>query len=93
MERKKLSGEEIEKALNDLNGWKVAGKNLKKRFEFKNFSEALDFVNKVGAAAEERDHHPDINFGWGYAEFSITTHDRGGLTHNDFDLARKIDEL
>ena len=91
MERKKLSDEEIEKALNKLDGWKVESKNLKKRYKFKNFAEALDFVNKVGAIAEVKDHHPDINFGWGYAEFFVTTHDAGGLTHNDFNLAKEID--
>ena len=93
MERKKLSAEEIEKHLSGLENWTVEDVNLKKRFEFKNFAEALDFVNRVGEIAERRDHHPDISFGWGYAEFSITTHDAGGLTRNDFDLAKEIDSL
>ncbi len=93
MARKKLIDEEIETALANLSGWRAENKNLKKRFEFNNFAESLDFVNRVGAIAEERDHHPDVCFGWGYAEFSITTHDTGGLTHNDFDLARKIDGI
>ncbi len=93
MARKKLSAAEIETALKDLKDWKVEGVNLKKRFGFSNFAEALDFVNRAGAIAEERDHHPDILFGWGYAEFSITTHDTGGLTENDFALAKKIDEI
>ena len=93
MARKKLSDEEIETALADLNDWKIDGVNLKKRFEFKNFAEALEFVNRVGAIAERRDHHPDILFGWGYAEFSITTHDTGGLTQNDFELAKEINEI
>jgi 4a-hydroxytetrahydrobiopterin dehydratase len=91
--RKKLSETESETALAKLNGWKIEGVTLKKRFEFKNFAEALDFVNRVGAIAERRDHHPDIYFGWGYAEFSVTTHDTGGLTQNDFDLAQKINEI
>lgn len=93
MERKKLSADEIENQLVELKNWKVEGANLKKRFEFKNFVEALDFINRVGGIAERRDHHPDIRFGWGYAEFSITTHDRGGLTDWDFALAKEIDEL
>lgn len=93
MERKKLSAEEIENQLSELKNWKVEGVNLKKRFEFKNFVEALDFINRVGGIAERRDHHPDICFGWGYAEFSLTTHDRGGLTDFDFALAKEIDEL
>ncbi len=93
MARKKLSEEEIGTALADLSGWTTENKNLKKRFEFNNFAESLDFVNRVGAIAEQRDHHPDVCFGWGYAEFSITTHDTGGLTQNDFDLAKEIEEI
>jgi len=93
MTRKKLSGEEIENALVNLPGWKTEDNNLKKRFEFKDFAESLAFVNQVGAIAEMRDHHPDITFGWGYAEFSITTHDRGGLTKNDFALAKEIEHI
>ncbi len=60
MARKKLSEEEIETALAGLSGWTTENKNLKKRFEFNNFAESLDFVNRVGATAEKRDHHPDI---------------------------------
>ncbi len=93
MKQKKLSDEEIENSLADLNDWKAENGNLKKHFEFKNFAESLDFVNRVGAIAEQRDHHPDVSFGWGYAEFSITTHDTGGLTNNDFDLATAIENL
>jgi 4a-hydroxytetrahydrobiopterin dehydratase len=93
MARKKLSTEEIENASADLNAWKIEGKNLTKRFEFKNFAESLIFVNRVGAIAETADHHPDICFGWGYAEFSITTHDAGGITKNDFELVRAIENL
>jgi 4a-hydroxytetrahydrobiopterin dehydratase len=91
--RKRLSGEEIETALTDLKEWKIEGVNLKKRFNFTNFAGALNFVNRVGEIAERRDHHPDISFGWGYAEFSITTHDTGGLTAKDFDLAQAIENL
>ncbi len=93
MARKTLSDEEINDAINDLKGWKIADGNLYKRFSFPNFTESLDFIIKVGVIAEEKDHHPDICFGWGYAEFSITTHDAGGLTQNDFDLAKAIDNL
>lgn len=93
MARKKLSAAESEAALTNLKGWKIEGVNLKKRFEFADFAEALDFVNRVGAIAEKLDHHPDIFFGWGYAEFLITTHDTGGLTENDFVLAQKIGEI
>lgn len=93
MERKKLSADEISAGLEDLDGWRTENNNLKKRFEFKNFAEALAFVNKAGEIAERRDHHPDILFGWGYAEFSITTHDAGGITAFDFALAQQIEEI
>lgn len=93
MERKKLSEAEIENALLDLEDWAAENDNLKKHFEFETFADALAFVNRVGAIAEERDHHPDILLGWGYAEFFITTHDAGGITERDFDLARAIEAI
>ena len=93
MERRKLSAAEIEAALNDLNGWQAEKDNLKKRFSFSNFAEALEFVNRAGEIAERRDHHPDILLGWGYAEFSITTHDTGGITAFDFALAKEIEGI
>ncbi|HTK37256.1 MAG TPA: 4a-hydroxytetrahydrobiopterin dehydratase [Pyrinomonadaceae bacterium] len=93
MERKKLSRDEIEQAIKGLNGWRAESDKLVKRFEFPNFAESLAFVNKVGERAEAADHHPDIKLGWGYAEFEITTHDRGGITDFDFALAREIEEI
>ncbi len=93
MARKKLSAEEIAERLSDVNTWINEDEKIKKRFTFEDFAEALNFVNRVGAIAEKLDHHPDITFGWGYAEFAITTHDAGGLTQNDFDLAREIENL
>ncbi|HEX8249130.1 MAG TPA: 4a-hydroxytetrahydrobiopterin dehydratase [Pyrinomonadaceae bacterium] len=93
MERRKLSAEEIEANLSGLDDWTVTNEKLSKKFEFANFAESLSFVNKVGEIAERRDHHPDILFGWGYAEFFITTHDRGGITARDFELAKEIDAI
>ena len=92
MERKKLGSEEIDANLAALEGWRAENDVLKKRFEFENFAASLDFVNRVGAIAEAHDHHPDICFGWGYAEISLTTHDRGGITDFDFAVAREIGE-
>lgn len=93
MERKKMTGEEIERELAPTNGWKLDKDTLFKRLEFANFAESLAFVNKVGEIAEAADHHPDITFGWGYAELRTTTHDRGGVTDVDFALVEKIDEI
>ena len=59
-------------------------------FILRNFS---NVVNKVGVISEEEGHHPDILFGWGYAEIKITTHAIAGLSENDFILAAKIDQV
>lgn len=93
MERKKLSAEEILTSLAELDYWKVIDSKLLKRFKFANFAESLNFINKVGEIAETHDHHPDINFGWGYAEIYLTTHDAGGITISDITVAKEIDTL
>ena len=93
MERKKMAAEEAGKLLGSTKGWRVDTDALTKRFEFENFAESLAFVNKVGELAEAADHHPDITFGWGYAELRTTTHDRGGITDVDFELVKKIDGI
>ncbi len=75
--------------------WQVieGGKKLYREFKFKNFKHSQDFVNKVGEIAELEGHHPDISFGWGYANITIYTHAIEGLHENDFILAAKIDKL
>jgi 4a-hydroxytetrahydrobiopterin dehydratase len=93
MQRKILEEIELQQALGELNGWTTEDKFLKRRFEFKNFVGALEFVNRVGDVAEAADHHPDITFGWGYAEIALTTHDRGGITDADVALAKSIDKI
>lgn len=72
--------------------WKIIDEHhLLKKFPFKNFRQVLEFVNKVGEIAEKEGHHPDIKFGWGFAEITTFTHSIGGLSENDFILASKID--
>ena len=93
MKRELLTPDELTAALTHLNGWKSANNHLTKRLEFPDFAESLAFVNKVGDLAEAADHHPDITFGWGYAEFQLITHDRGGITGVDIALAKKIDNI
>lgn len=93
MRREVLNETQLSEAIDALDGWATENKFLKKRFAFENFAEALDFVNRVGALAEAADHHPDITFGWGYAEIALTTHDRGGVTDVDLGLAKQIDGL
>ena len=93
MERKKLAAEDVESRLRELRGWTAEDDKLRKRFTFADFAESLEFVNRVGVLAETADHHPDIKLGWGYAEIELTTHDRGGITDFDLELAKNIDKL
>jgi 4a-hydroxytetrahydrobiopterin dehydratase len=89
-----LKGEELDDLRRQIPGWEVVEEHhLRRRFRFKNFRQALDFVNRVGELAEEQGHHPDVGFGWGYAEVTVYTHKIDGLTESDFILAAKISEL
>ena len=89
---------EIHKYQKKVDGWDISKDTkekffLNKRFNFNNFIESQEFINKVGEISEDEGHHPDISFGWGYAEIKITTHAIEGLSENDFILAAKIDQL
>ena len=89
---------DIHKYQKKIDGWDVVKNDkdiyfLEKKFEFKNFLESQEFVNKVGEISEEEGHHPEILFGWGYAKINISTHAIEGLSENDFILAAKIDKI
>ena len=87
-----LKGEELDGLRRQVPDWEVVEEHhLRRAFKFKNFREALGFVNKVGELAEEQGHHPDISFGWGYAEVTVFTHKIDGLTESDFVFAAKVD--
>lgn len=75
--------------------WKITedGKKITRRFKFKTYKQAWNFVNKVSEIAEAEGHHPDISFGWGYATITSYTHAINGLFDNDFILAAKVDKL
>lgn len=90
-----LTPQEAQALLPQVPGWELAkeGKAIRRRYKFKNFAAALKFVNSVGAVAEKEGHHPDIQLGWGYAEFLMWTHSIGGLHGNDFIMANKINAL
>jgi 4a-hydroxytetrahydrobiopterin dehydratase len=88
----RLKGEEVEPLLAQLEGWRVLeDHHLSKEYKFANFAAALDFVKRVGEVAEAEGHHPDIEFGWGYARLKIYTHAIDGLSESDFVLAARID--
>ena len=89
-----MRGAEIAEFLTELEGWEVLEEHhLRKSYKFADFRDALEFVNRIGALAESEGHHPDISFGWGYADISIWTHKIDGLSESDFILAAKIDAL
>ncbi len=89
-----LKGEELDGLRRQVPDWEVVEEHhLRRAFKFKNFREALGFVNRVGELAEEQGHHPDISFGWGYAEVTVFTHKIDGLTESDFVFAAKVDTL
>jgi len=75
--------------------WQLSENNdlLSRRFELNNFAEALELVNKIGELAENQQHHPDINLGWGYVEVYLSTHDIGGISDKDIMLSQEIDQL
>ena len=88
----RLRGEDIRPFLDQLPGWEVVGEHhLTKGYKFPNFRDALRFVNRAGEVAEREGHHPDITFGWGYAQIRIYTHAIDGLSESDFILAARID--
>ena len=87
-----LKGEEVDGLRRQVPDWEVVEEHhLRRPFKFKNFREALGFVNRVGELAEEQGHHPDISLGWGYAEVTVFTHKIDGLTESDFVFAAKVD--
>ncbi len=89
-----LKGKELEDLGRQVPEWEVVEEHhLRRVFRFKNFREALSFVNKVGELAEEQGHHPDISFGWGRVEVTVWTHKIDGLTESDFIFAAKVDTL
>lgn len=89
-----LKGEALQALQQQVSGWNVVEEHhIVKSFKFPDFSKALDFVNRVGAIAEEQGHHPVITFTWGRVEITIYTHKINGLTESDFILAAKIDAL
>jgi len=88
-----LAGEELARLQKELGGdWQVVnGHHLEKAYKFKNFRDALAFVNRVGAVAEDEGHHPDIFLGWGKVKLTVWTHKIDGLTESDFVFAAKAD--
>lgn len=90
-----LTHEQIQPYLVEVPGWEVVenGKKIKKEFRFKDFREAMAFVNRVAELAESESHHPDIAISYNRVGLALWTHAAGGLTENDFILAAKINAI
>jgi 4a-hydroxytetrahydrobiopterin dehydratase len=88
-----LDESEIEEQLGKLDGWERQGDEIRKTFERGDFVGSVEFVDKLVAPAEEMGHHPDLAISWDKVTVTLTTHNQGGLTGSDFDLAEKIDGL
>lgn len=88
-----LSEAEIAEALRGLPGWARAGSAITRTFRFAGFHEAVAFVDRLVAPAEAANHHPDLAVSYNRVQVTLTTHDAGGLTRKDVDLAHAIDRL
>ncbi len=88
-----LSIKEIHDRLEELKDWEMIEHEISKEFNFKNFKEAMEFVQKVGEEAEREHHHPDIFIRYNKVTITLTTHSANGLTYKDFKLAKIIEQL
>ena len=90
--RTRLSEADIVERLRSADGWAREGNWIRKEYRFGSFADAMAFVNRVAAAAEAMDHHPDIDVRYDRVRLLTSTHSAGGLTELDFELARRIDD-
>jgi 4a-hydroxytetrahydrobiopterin dehydratase len=90
---KKSNAIQIKSALAKIPDWKKKAAVISRKFQFKDFPAAMKFVDAVALLAEQAWHHPDIDIRWNNLTLALTTHDAGGLTRKDFDLARQFDQF
>ena len=90
---KVLSQEEIRQKLAKLHGWELTGEGIRRRYRLDSFMSGIRLINRVAEAAEKANHHPDILINYDQVTFTLITHDAGGITQRDFDLATRIEAL
>ena len=93
MSKGKLSKQEIRAGLSRLDGWSVVKGNLHRVFEFKDFTQAFRFMKRVALAADRMNHHPDWSNVYNKVTINLSTHSAGGLTKDDFELAKQIQKI
>jgi 4a-hydroxytetrahydrobiopterin dehydratase len=91
--RKPLSETDLLEAVASLPKWKLVEGELVQALTFKDFVQAMEFVNHAAALAEAANHHPDIDIRYNKVRLALVTHDAGGITHNDIEMAKKLDAL
>ena len=90
----KLTPNQMDIAMKEIPDWKInSNGEIEKTFTFTGFAQSLLFVNAVGLFAESKNHHPDILIQWNKVRLALTTHDSGGLTEKDFELAKLVNTL
>jgi 4a-hydroxytetrahydrobiopterin dehydratase len=89
----KLQRQQVAEGLQGLTDWTLQGDQIERILTFENFVDAMIFVNKVAEIAEEEGHHPDIRIVYNRVTLALTTHDAGGLTQKDLQMAHRIDSL
>jgi 4a-hydroxytetrahydrobiopterin dehydratase len=93
MARQKLSEQEVAAALGQLPGWTVASGKLHREYKFDDFAQAFGFMTAAAIHIEKKNHHPEWFNVYNRVVVDLTTHDAGGITHNDLELARLLDGL
>ncbi len=88
-----LNQGEIEDRIGQLSGWELKDKEIERIYKFKDFIEAINFVNKLVEPAESAGHHPDLAISYNQVTVSLTSHDAGGLTEKDFEMAKTISQI
>ncbi len=89
----KLSDQEIESRLKGADGWVIQGGKLAKTYSFKTYKDGVVFGSAVGYVADKLNHHPDLTISYGKVSVAVNTHDVGGISPYDFELAKRIDAL
>ena len=89
----RLSDLEIQRALGSLPGWSRRGTVLTKTYAWPTFARGIEFVNRVAKAADAANHHPDIDIRYSKVTCTLSTHDAGGITEKDLELASEIERL
>ena len=88
-----IGNTEVQRRVEKLTGWSLADGKLVRDFKFNDFVEAFGFMSKVALVAQRMDHHPEWSNVWNRVSVRLVTHDAGGITALDFDLAQKMSEL